>query len=230
MISSSSPVRCRGDGDARSPDGGCRRRGRSRRRVPSCDPHDAAGGLGDRSGRSAPRAISRTRTVKSSAPLSSALQASSRWSGECAVAPMRKNGLPAASASPSRIVSVAPPPRGSRQIRGCWPPSRWLTEIGIGPVGRRNRRVVFLDPALHLREQDVLQRDGSGEGRLRIGVFGLEIGADIGIEQARIAHDRLPIGVLEPGELVGQGDAVPHRGRGAGRGAGRRLGRRGEFG
>ena len=56
-------------------------------------------------------------------------------------------------------------------------------EIGIGPVGSRNVRIVFLDPCLHLREQGFLQRNGSGEGGLRIGVFRLEVGADVGIEQ-----------------------------------------------
>jgi hypothetical protein len=103
-------------------------------------------------------------------------------------------------------------------------------EIGIGSVGRRDVRIVLLDPGLHLREQGFLQRNGSGEGGLRIGVFGLQVRSDVRIEQARIAHHRLPIGVLEPGEFVGQGDAVPHRARWAEGGAGRCHGRDGGLG
>src|SRR5271170_6698388 len=55
-------------------------------------------------------------------------------------------------------------------------------EIGIGSVRGRHARIVFLDPALHLREQGLLQRSGSGEGGLRVGVLGFEIGAYLGIE------------------------------------------------
>jgi hypothetical protein len=87
-------------------------------------------------------------------------------------------------------------------------------KIGIGPVRRRDRGVILLDPPLHLGEQRVLQRAGAGHHRLGMGVLGLEICADAGIERARIAHHGLPVRRFEPRIVVGQRDAVARRGDG----------------
>ena len=157
--------------------------------------------------------------VKGSAPLSSALQASSRWSENGrSRRPKERLAHGEGVAVEDRLGRAAFPrlPADQRVLAAL----AMAAEIGVGPVGGGYGRIVFLDAALHLREQDVLQRGGSGEGRLRIGVLGLEIGADLGIEQARIAHHRLPAGILEPGELVGQGDAMAHRARGTRGGVG----------
>ena len=102
-------------------------------------------------------------------------------------------------------------------------------EIGKRSVRGGNARVIFLDPAPHLGKQRVLQRLGRGERCLRISVLGFEIGADVGIEQARVAHHRLPARILEPGELVGEGNAVPH-GAHRTRSGTRRPRREGRFG
>ena len=95
------------------------------------------------------------------------------------------------------------------------PADAWVLPAGNGgrvvvprAIGRGHRTVVLLDACLHLLEQRFLQRIGAGHGGLHIGVFGLEIGADIRVEQLRAAHDVLPVGSAQPGVVVGQRDAM----------------------
>src|SRR5215467_5185591 len=84
-------------------------------------------------------------------------------------------------------------------------------EIRERTVGRRYASVVLLDAAFHLCNKRLLQRHSGAEHCIRIGILVLEMRADRRIEQARVAHYRLPIGVLEPGKLVGKDDPMPGR-------------------
>ena len=80
--------------------------------------------------------------------------------------------------------------------------------IGESPVGSRNPGVILFDTALHLGEQRRLELFGVGHGGLRIGILGVEIGPDLGIEQSGIAHHRLPVVGAKPGVIVNALDAV----------------------
>ena len=91
---------------------------------------------------------------------------------------------------------------------GMLPAIAIATEIGIRPVGRGHRGVVLLDAAPHLGKQCLPQSAGSRERRLRVGVLGLEIGADRGIEFARIAHHGLPVRRFQPSIIIDERDAV----------------------
>ena len=90
--------------------------------------------------------------------------------------------------------------------------------VAIRPVGIGDGGVVFLDPALHLGEQRVLQ-GRRGAKRVRgVVVLGLEIVADRRLQLVRVAHHFLPVRGTQPGEFVDKRDAVPDRcGRPAGR-------------
>ena len=80
--------------------------------------------------------------------------------------------------------------------------------IGVGAVLHRHRGVVLGDAPLHLREERRLQRLGSREHRRGMGVLGVEMGADLRIEHARIAHHLLPVLGPEPGPVVDEIDPV----------------------
>lgn len=80
--------------------------------------------------------------------------------------------------------------------------------IGEGPVGIGHGEIVLFDPSLHFREQRRLQRRGIGERALAVVIFLLQISADGRIELFRIAHDLLPVGGLEPAELVAEVHAM----------------------
>ena len=75
-------------------------------------------------------------------------------------------------------------------------------EIVEGAVGRGDRGVVLLDPALHLLEQLRLQRLGRGQHRLHIGVLRLQVLAHVGLHHRGVAQHRLPVVVLHPGVVV----------------------------
>ena len=97
--------------------------------------------------------------------------------------------------------------------------------VGIGAVGRRDRAVVLLEPALHLGEQLALQQVGVGKLRIAVGVLGIEVAADLGCELLGVAHHLLPVVVAQPGVIIDELDPVPGcRARAAGRD--RRLGER----
>ena len=74
-------------------------------------------------------------------------------------------------------------------------------------IRRRNRAVVFLDAAAHLAEHRLLQGQGGGHHGLAVGVLGGQVFLDLGLDQGRIAQDRLPIVVLHPLIVVGPGAA-----------------------
>ena len=93
-------------------------------------------------------------------------------------------------------------------------------EIGECAIGRGHRGVVLLDAALHFRKQRVLQFARVGERRVRIGVLGFEIGANVRRQRRRIADHGLPVGVAQPAVLIRQRDAMPGRGACAHFGAG----------
>jgi hypothetical protein len=82
-------------------------------------------------------------------------------------------------------------------------------EVFERPIGRGNRAVVLLDARLHFREQRVLQLLRVLERGLGVGVFRLQVGADVRIEQPGIAHHLLPVGRAQPTVLVHQLDTVP---------------------
>ena len=71
---------------------------------------------------------------------------------------------------------------------------------------------------------------GVAEQALGVGVLGLEIGADVGLEQRRVAQHLLPVRVLQPGIVVGDGDAVVGEGMRPARSDGSGRGRAGGFG
>jgi hypothetical protein len=71
--------------------------------------------------------------------------------------------------------------------------------IGIGAVGARHRAVVLLDARLHLLEELRLQGLGRRHGRIGMGVLGLQVGADIRVEQTGIAHHLAPVVGAQPG-------------------------------
>ena len=62
--------------------------------------------------------------------------------------------------------------------------------------------------ALHLGEEQLLQRLGLGRDALGVGILGFEMGADLGVEHSRIAHHRLPIGGAQPCVVVHPHDSV----------------------
>jgi hypothetical protein len=68
--------------------------------------------------------------------------------------------------------------------------------IGKGPVGGRVSPIVLLDARLHLSEQRLTQARLGRHHGFGMGVFRLQIGADVGIEQGRIAHDLTPTQIL----------------------------------
>jgi hypothetical protein len=110
------------------------------------------------------------------------------------------------------LVAAAAARRAAEQ--GVLPARAVAAEIGVGPVGGRDRGVVLLDPPLHLGKQRVLQRAGAGHHRVGMSVLGLEVGADGRIEHAGVAHHRLPVRRLEPRIVVGERDPVTRRGDG----------------
>ena len=95
-----------------------------------------------------------------------------------------------------------------------------LAEIGERSVRRRHAGIVLLDPAAHLAHQRLLQGCGVAEQALGVAVLFIEIFADVGIEHRGIAQHLLPFLVLQPGIVVGHGDAVLREGMRPARGDG----------
>src|SRR4029079_9529493 len=102
-------------------------------------------------------------------------------------------------------------------------------EAGVifkGTIRRRHALVVLFDPGFHLGEESGLQLLDVGHLVLRIGILGLEMGADRGIENGRVTHHLLPVRGAQPGVIVLADDAMMSVGEGTARGAGRPAGRR----
>ena len=95
-----------------------------------------------------------------------------------------------------------------------------LAQIGERAVRRGHAGIVFLDPPAHFRDQLLLQGGGVAEQALGVVVLGFQIFPDIRVQDRGIAQHLLPSGVLQPGIVVGHGDAV----RGEGMRAARRDG------
>ena len=74
-------------------------------------------------------------------------------------------------------------------------------------IGRGHRTVVFLDATAHLGEHRLLQRQGGGHHGLAIGVLGRQMLLDLGLDQGRVAQNRLPVVVLHPLIVIGSGAA-----------------------
>ena len=87
-----------------------------------------------------------------------------------------------------------------------------FAEIGKVAVRRRHAGIVLLDAPAHLRDQLFLQGAGMPEHAIGIGVFRFEIFADIRIEHAGVVQHLLPVRVLQPGIVVGDGDAMGREG------------------
>ena len=101
--------------------------------------------------------------------------------------------------------------------------------VGIGAIRHRHGRIVLLDAALHFREQVLPQRLGVGHQRGLIAVLGLEVGADIRVQNGGVAKHLLPVLRPQPGIFIRPGHAVtaiPQRATG---GEGRRDGRENGF-
>ena len=81
--------------------------------------------------------------------------------------------------------------------------------IGVRPIGCGHRGIVFLDAALHLGEQLLLQRRRVGHHRFVIGVLALEEVADVLRQQRGIVHHLLPVVGLQPVIVVALLVAVP---------------------
>ena len=75
-------------------------------------------------------------------------------------------------------------------------------------VLHRHGTVVFLDTALHLGKKLLLQRFRIRHRRLHIGVLGLQMRADLGIEDGGVLEHLLPVVGPEPGIIVGARHAV----------------------
>ena len=85
-------------------------------------------------------------------------------------------------------------------------------QVGIRPVLGRHAGIVLLDAGAHFLDQRLLQLRGLAEQALGIGVLGLQIAADLRVEHAGIAQHLLPFCVLQPGIIVGHGNAVHREG------------------
>ena len=86
-----------------------------------------------------------------------------------------------------------------------------LREVFERPVRGRHARIILLDPAAHFGDQFCLQRRRMTEERFGVGVLRLEIGADVGVQHGWVAQHLLPSRILQPGVVVGEGDAVPRK-------------------
>ena len=78
----------------------------------------------------------------------------------------------------------------------------------------RHLPVILFQPRLHLLKQRLLQRLGIGERGGRIGVFGFEVGSDLGVEQRWLAHHLLPVRGSEPAIVIGNRNAMMRGGAG----------------
>ncbi len=83
-----------------------------------------------------------------------------------------------------------------------------LVEISKRPIRRGNAGVIFLDTCAHFRDELLLKPRGVAEHRVGIGVFSLEIGANVGLKHGRIAQNLLPVLILQPGVVIGDRYAV----------------------
>ncbi len=83
-----------------------------------------------------------------------------------------------------------------------------LAQIRVRTIRRRHAGIVFLDPPAHFRNQRLLQTGGVAEQAFGVVVFGLEIFANIGVQNRRIAQHFLPVRILQPGIVIGHGDAM----------------------
>ena len=86
--------------------------------------------------------------------------------------------------------------------------------VGIRAVLGGNRRVVFLDAPLHLGEKCFPQFLRIRHQFRLVGVLGLQMGADGGIQTGRVLEHLLPVRRAQPGILVDAGDAVMRVGLG----------------
>ena len=80
--------------------------------------------------------------------------------------------------------------------------------VGPRAVGGRNRGVVLLHATAHLGDERLPERRVGSEEVIGVGVLGLQIGADVGIERLGLAHHPLPLSILEPGVVVAARDAM----------------------
>ena len=96
-------------------------------------------------------------------------------------------------------------------------------EIGIRPVRLRNGGIVLLDAPAHFLHEAFAQALRSFERGCRIGVLGIEMGADVGRERARVLQHGPPVLRLQPGIGIlhlrpeQREDMRPRRGHGGGR-------------
>ena len=138
----------------------------------------------------------------------SALQASSLWSGECRAPPNLKYSLVGrefvAVEDDLGLAAVARHAAEHFVLAAL----AEFAEIGVRAIGRGHAGIVFLDPPAHFLDQRLLQGPGMAEQAFGIGVLRLEIFADIRVEDRRVAQHLLPVVVLQPGIVVGHGDAV----------------------
>jgi hypothetical protein len=74
--------------------------------------------------------------------------------------------------------------------------------VGEGPVLHRHGGIVLLDAALHLGKQRLAQFFRPGQHLRLIGVFGLQMGADVGSQHRGIAKHLLPVLRPQPGIIV----------------------------
>src|SRR5262245_5828336 len=82
-------------------------------------------------------------------------------------------------------------------------------EVREGAIGRRYGGIFLFYAASHFRDQGFLQRRRRGKHVIGVAVLVLEVLADCWVKQARVAHDPLPVWVLEPGKFVSEDNAMP---------------------
>ncbi len=87
-----------------------------------------------------------------------------------------------------------------------------FAEIGKRTVRRGHAGIVFLDPPAHLLDQCLLQESRVAEQAVGIGVLRFKILPDVGIKDLGVAQHLLPVLVLQPGIVVGHGNAVAGKG------------------
>ena len=93
--------------------------------------------------------------------------------------------------------------------------------IGIGAVLHRYRAVVFLDAALHLAEENLLQFLRVRHRSVHVGVLGFQMRPDFRRQDRRVLEHCLPVVGAQPRIVVGAGNAVTRVREGLFRGGGR---------
>ena len=76
-------------------------------------------------------------------------------------------------------------------------------EIFERTVGQGRGGIILLDAALHFLEQGFLEVPGGRHDGVQIGVLGVQMLADLRLQDGRVLHYGLPVVVAQPGIIIG---------------------------